>query len=72
LKDVLTNVPELLTISDLAAWLKLSKRSVYELTKQRTRARQSHPIPMIRINGHPRFVRSQVEAWILKLQEEAA
>jgi hypothetical protein len=65
-------MPELLTIEDLAKFLKLTKRSAYELTKARTRARQIHPVPMIRINSHPRFVRAEVEKWILKLQEEAA
>jgi len=63
---------ELLTIDELAKFLKLSKRSCYELTRERVRARQSVPVPMIRINGHARFVKSDVEAWIQKLREEVA
>jgi predicted DNA-binding transcriptional regulator AlpA len=63
---------ELLTIDDLAKYLKLSKRSCYELTKARTRARQKHPVPLIRINGHARFVKADVENWIQKLREEQA
>ena len=65
-------MPELLTIDDLAKLLKLSKRSAYELTKERVRARMSTPIPFIKINGNTRFVRADVETWIQKLREEAA
>lgn len=63
---------ELLTIDELAKFLKLSKRSCYELTRERVRARQQHPVPLIRINGHARFVKADVENWIQKLREEAA
>jgi excisionase family DNA binding protein len=62
---------ELLTIDELAKYLKLSKRSCYELTKERVRARQRVPVPMIRINGHARFVKSDLEKWIEQLKEES-
>jgi predicted DNA-binding transcriptional regulator AlpA len=61
---------ELLTIDDLAPILKLSKRSLYELTRARVRAKQKHPLPMIRINGNVRFVRADVERWIEQLKQE--
>jgi predicted DNA-binding transcriptional regulator AlpA len=63
---------ELLTLSDLAKLLKLSKTSAYNLTRARTRARMRSPIPMLRINGHSRFLSSDVEAWLQKLREEQA
>ena len=61
---------ELLTFEELADWLKLSKRSCYELTNARVRARQRFPLPFIKINGNTRFVRADVEAWLQKLREE--
>jgi predicted DNA-binding transcriptional regulator AlpA len=61
---------ELLTLDDLAKMLKLSKTSAYNLTRARTRARMKHPVPMLRINGHSRFVSTDVEAWLKQLREE--
>ncbi len=62
---------ELLTLADLAKLLKLSKTSAYNLTRARTRARMKHPIPMLRVNGHSRFLSADVEAWLQKLREES-
>lgn len=60
---------EILTVADLAAMLKMSKTQVYEMTKTRTRsgAMREHPIPVVKINGNVRFVKSDIEAWIQKL-----
>jgi excisionase family DNA binding protein len=63
---------EILTIDELSAWLKVSKRSVYELVSARGRARMKFPLPVLRIGSTIRFVRSDVESWINKLKENAA
>lgn len=60
---------EILTVAEVAALLKMSKRQVYEMTKTRTRtgAMRDNPIPLVKINGNVRFRKSDVEDWIEKL-----
>jgi excisionase family DNA binding protein len=60
---------EILTIDELAALLKLKRSSVYELTRERSRKRQDHPLPFIRVAGHLRFLKSDIEAWVDKLRD---
>jgi predicted DNA-binding transcriptional regulator AlpA len=62
---------EILTISDVASLLKMTKRQVYELCRERTRQTQANPIPLFRVNGNTRMLRSSIEAWVQKLEEEA-
>lgn len=47
--------------------LRMSKRSVYEMTSERGRAKMKHPLPVLRINSILRFRREDVEDWIEKL-----
>jgi len=64
---------EILTIDQLAEWLKISKRSVYEMTSARGRARmEQNPLPVLHIGGAIRFVREDVQAWIDRARKEAA
>jgi excisionase family DNA binding protein len=60
---------EILTVAELAAMLKMNKRQVYEMTKERTRsgAMRDNPIPFLKINGNVRFRKSDIEDWIEKL-----
>jgi excisionase family DNA binding protein len=60
---------EILTVDEVAAMLKISKRQVYELTKKRTQSGEirEHPLPCVRIGKSVRFRKSDVEAWIEKL-----
>jgi excisionase family DNA binding protein len=60
---------EVLTIEQVAAWLKMSRRQVYEMTRSRGQARMDDPIPMLRINGNVRFRRVDVDAWLSRLAE---
>jgi excisionase family DNA binding protein len=63
---------EILTIDEVASLLRVSKRSVYEWTSERGRERmKANPFPVLRINTTIRFVKSDVEAWLLR-QKEAA
>ena len=64
---------ELLTVDECAALLRISRRSLYEMTRARVRSKQKHPLPLVRLNSNcVRFVRSEVESWILKLSQEKA
>jgi predicted DNA-binding transcriptional regulator AlpA len=60
---------EIMKVDEVAAWLKMSKSQVYELTNERTRSGdiREHPLPVLRIGSSVRFRKSDVEAWIEKL-----
>lgn len=58
---------EILTASDVAALLKISKRQVYELAKQ-----DDNPIPSIRIRTSVRFPKCEVERWLMGLVQKKA
>jgi excisionase family DNA binding protein len=60
---------EILTVKELAALLKMSPRQVYTMMESRTRTKQEHPLPFVRVNGNLRFSRTAVEAWLQQLQE---
>lgn len=59
-----TVVSEILTVEDLAAFLKCSRRSVYELTRRRGQNCTENPLPILRLPCGMRFLRSDVEQWI--------
>lgn len=63
---------ELLTIDELAQWLKISPRSARELCRERVRTNQKFPIPIVRINRAVRFSREAIAEWLKNLQENAA
>ena len=58
---------QILTIDEVAARLKTSRRWVYE----KTRRRSQNPLPVIRIGRYLRFDWTSVSAW-LRQQERAA
>jgi predicted DNA-binding transcriptional regulator AlpA len=63
-------VSEILTVSEVAQLLRLSKSQVYEMTKPRTRCGdvREHPLPVLRMGSAVRFLRTDVEKWISALQ----
>jgi predicted DNA-binding transcriptional regulator AlpA len=65
----MNNAMEILTVEDLAKWLRMSKGQVYEMTKTRTRSgvMKQHPLPFVKINSNVRFIRTDVEVWLRKL-----
>jgi excisionase family DNA binding protein len=63
---------ELLTPDQLADWLHLSRRSVYELCSTRGQQKQKTPLPFLRIAGKLRFSREAVQRWLQTLQEGQA
>jgi excisionase family DNA binding protein len=55
---------EILTASEVAAMLKISKRQVYELARE-----SENPIPCVRIRTSVRFRKSDVDGWVAGLVE---
>jgi predicted DNA-binding transcriptional regulator AlpA len=55
---------EILTVEDLAKWLKVSKRSVYEMTRDRGQQRHEIPLPILRLPVGLRFRRIDIERWL--------
>jgi predicted DNA-binding transcriptional regulator AlpA len=63
---------DILTIDELAAWLRMTRGQVYSMTRQRARVRHVNPIPVLRINGNVRFRKADVEKWLDTLARIAA
>jgi excisionase family DNA binding protein len=62
---------ELLTVEEAAAILKVTPSSIYGMTSSRGRARNPHPLPVVRLNSKClRFRRADIEAWIEQLAKE--
>jgi predicted DNA-binding transcriptional regulator AlpA len=61
---------QILTIDELATFLKMTRRQVYNLTRARGQARMQHPLPVLRINGNVRFRRCDVETWLAELAND--
>jgi len=60
---------EILTADEVAALLKVSKRHVYELAKQRTKSGdvRVNPLPCVRLGKSIRFNKAAVEEWLERL-----
>jgi excisionase family DNA binding protein len=57
---------DILTITELAEWLKVSTAWIYDHT-----SRAEPMIPHIRMGGHVRFHRGTVQKWLLDQQRAA-
>lgn len=57
---------QILTVEEVAALLRVSKRHVYELTQQRHKSGdiKEHPLPCIRLGASVRFSKAAVEEWV--------
>ena len=60
---------EILTIDEVAAWLKMTRGQVYTMTRKRSQSRMEVPFPVLRINGNLRFRKSAVEDWLEKIAQ---
>lgn len=60
---------EIITIDELAAWLRISKNTIYDITSGRSTAK--HPLPVLRIGKSIRFVRADIQGWIDRSKETA-
>jgi excisionase family DNA binding protein len=63
---------DILTIRQVARWIQVSERKIYEMTRERNRARQRVPIPVIKIGRCSRFSAEAIDRWLKDLQEIAA
>jgi excisionase family DNA binding protein len=58
---------ELLTVKELASLFKLTRWTIYNLTRQRNR--REGALPYIKIGRELRFRRSSVEAWVIAQEQ---
>lgn len=58
---------QIMTIDELAEFLKMTRRQIYNLTRARGQARMDDPLPILRINGNVRFRKCDVEEWLARL-----
>jgi predicted DNA-binding transcriptional regulator AlpA len=61
---------EVLTVAETAAWLKVPPSSIYEWTRYRGSNRGT-PLPHRKIGKYIRFLRSEIDAWIVGLPQAA-
>ncbi len=59
----------LLSISEAAELLGLSRCQLYQLTRTRSRIRQAIPLPCIRLGKRLAFRRDSLEQWICRLEQ---
>jgi len=64
--------PLLLNLAQAAELLGLKPQNLYELTRSRSRVRQTHPIPFCRLGKRIAFRRESLESWISQLESEKA
>ena len=58
------NPNELLSVSELATYLGVSKNVIFNLTRTRTRNESATPLAYLKIGKALRFRKSSVDAWI--------
>jgi excisionase family DNA binding protein len=58
-----------LSITEAAELLGLSKDQLYSLTRERSRMRQRVPLPVIRLGKRLVFRREALEQWLLAVEE---
>lgn len=61
---------EILTVAETAALLKVPRSSIYEWTRFRGSNRGT-PLPHRKIGKYIRFLRSEIDAWIVALPQAA-
>lgn len=61
-------VPLLMTVAQVADYLQMPVSSIYEMTRYRG-VQKAQVIPYRRIGRYLRFLRSEVEAWVLGMPQ---
>jgi excisionase family DNA binding protein len=59
---ILEDAPELMTVVEVARWLRVHQRTVYRLVRQ-------EDLPHVRVGRGLRFTRAEVEAWMRRRSE---
>ena len=63
---------EIWTVAEVADYLKMSPRQVWELTRRRAQERSECPIPCLKIHSKClRFRKSDVQLWLATLAQKA-
>lgn len=63
--------PEILTIEMLRKMLSMSKSQIYGMCSTRSQQRMApNNLPVLRINGNTRFLKSQIIDWLDKIVSE--
>jgi predicted DNA-binding transcriptional regulator AlpA len=60
----------LLSMEQAAQLLGLTGAQLYELTRNRSRARQAVPLPVIRIGKRKMFRAAALHEWVLQLEKQ--
>jgi excisionase family DNA binding protein len=60
----------LLSMEQAAQLLGLTRAQLYELTRNRSRARQAVPLPVIRIGKRKMFRAAALHEWVLQLEKQ--
>jgi excisionase family DNA binding protein len=60
----------LLTVDEVAQFLKLPKSTVYELTRNRSRMQGQEPIPCFKVGKRLRFSKDDVVGWLDRLSQK--
>ena len=64
------NNEDIWTVDDVAHYLRMSPRQVWELTRRRGQERSPHPLPCFKIHSKClRFRKSDVQAWLETLTQ---
>ena len=63
---------DILTVDELASLLKMTKRQIYTMTETRTTsgAMKDNPLPALRLNGNLRFLKTDIDAWLVRSKAE--
>lgn len=64
---VVASSDEILTVAEVAGLLKVPQSSIYEWTRFRTHQRV--PLPHRKVGKYLRFLRSEVDAWLVGLPQ---
>ena len=55
---------DLLTMQEVADWLKVRPSWVKEQTRERAKIRHENPFPYTRVGKYPRFSRMRIAEWL--------
>ena len=62
------NQPLVISISEAASLLGLTKNQLYEICRTRSRVRQARPIPFLRLGKRLAFRKESLEQWVAELE----
>lgn len=64
----MSDQPLVLSLSQAAELLGLTKEQLYELTRRRSRVRSAVPLPSLKLGRRLAFRRESLERWIAQLE----